>query len=191
MSFQYELEKELKVLLNKEEYNSLLKQFDWDEVRSQTNYYYTDDKDLIKNKGITVRIRECNNIIALQVKVPLHEEGAFHMKKEFETYIKDVPKVIEGSIISNLCSIDLPNVTLAGSLVTKRHICKLVDGIEICLDKSKYFDIEDYELEIEYEENIDPLIFDILNKNKIKYHNNVEGKSRRFFNYLETKPYKN
>lgn len=178
------IEKELKVLLTKGQYDLLIQQFDWDEIRTQTNFYYTNCENHIKNEDITIRVRECNNKVALQVKVPLNEQGALHISKEFETYIKDVPKDIDGTFLSKLCSIPMSNVSMAGFLITERYICNWKDDIEICLDKNKYLNVEDYEIEIEYKENIDSVILDILNMNNINTQNKVEGKCKRFFDQL-------
>ena len=179
------IEKELKILLDKEQYNSLMHQFDWDKAITQINNYYIDNGNHIKNKGITIRVRESNNKATLQIKVPVHEKGALHLKREIETYMKDVPKYIGGSFLSKLCSIPLPNVSIAGSLITECYICNWKDGIEICLDKNRYLGVEDYEIEIEYKENVDPAIFDILKENNVRFQNKVEGKCRRFFNQYE------
>lgn len=179
------IEKEIKNLLTKEQYISLAQQFDWDEIRNQTNNYYIGNENQIKNKDITIRVRECNNKVALQIKIPIHGQGALHMNREIETYIKDVPKHIDGSFLSELCSIPLPNVSIAGSLITERYIYNWKDDIEICLDKNIYLGIEDYEIEIEYKENVDLAIFSILKENNVRFQNRVEGKCRRFFNQYE------
>lgn len=180
------LEKELKVLLNKEQYDLLLRQFNWDEIRTQTNFYYTDKENNSKNQGITIRVRQSNDKIVLQIKIPIdhHEQGALHFNREYETELNEVPEEIEGTFLSNLCSIPLPNVSKVGYLITERYIYNWNDDIEISLDKNKYLNVEDYEIEIEYKENIDPAILDILAKNKIQIMDKVEGKCGRFFNQL-------
>ncbi len=179
------IEKEIKILLNKEQYDFLMQQFDWDEVRTQTNFYYTDNKNYIDKEGITIRVRACNHKAVLQIKVPVDERGALHIKREFETDMEDVPEDIEGTFLSELCSISLPDVSMAGFLVTERSICNWKEGIEISLDKNKYLDAEDYEIEIEYKEELDSAIVKFLEDNDIKIQKKVEGKCRRFFNQLE------
>ena len=178
------IEKELKILLTKEQFVCLVKQFEWDQIRTQVNYYYTDNNNYIKNSGITIRVRECNNTIALQLKVPVSEQGAIHMKQEIETFINEIPQKIDGDFLSKLCSVSLPDVSLAGFMVTERYIYKWSNDIEICLDKNKYLDVEDYEIEIEYKGNIDESIFDFLNKNNIEIKDDVKGKCGRFFSHL-------
>lgn len=185
------IEKEVKVLLSKEEYSLLLGQFDWDEVRTQINHYYTDKENGRKNKAITIRVRECNNKAVLQIKVPMQEQeseeeqAALHLSKEFEAELNSIPKEIDGTFLRELCSIPFPDVRKAGSLTTIRHICNWDDNTELCLDKNNYLNVEDYELEIEYKKDIDPAIIDILKKNKITFHSKTAGKCKRFFNQLK------
>lgn len=179
------LEKELKILLTREQFDCLVKQFNWDKIRTQVNYYYTDNNNYVKNSGITIRVRECDNKLALQLKVPVDEKGAIHMKKEIETSINEIPQKIDSDYLSKLCSVRLPDVSLAGFMVTERYIYNWSRDIEIDLDKNNYLDVEDYELEIEYQENIDESIFDFLNKNNIKIMDKVNGKCSRFFSQLE------
>ena len=63
-------EKELKILLSKSQFDSLCKRFKCEVIYTNINFYYSDNQDIVKNRGITVRVREKNGEIRLQVKIP-------------------------------------------------------------------------------------------------------------------------
>lgn len=71
--------------------------------------------------------------------------------------------------LSELCSNPLPNVSISGLQITERYTCNWKDDIGICLDKNRYLCIEDYEIEIEYKENEDATIFDVLKENNVNF----------------------
>lgn len=235
------IEKELKALLSKDQYDMIIKLFDWHEIRTQTNYYYADKEDQNKNKGITIRVRKYENKVLLQIKVPISEDlkdgqeqklkeeqsssqgtlqpkeehkdpqetlqpkeeykdrqeilqsnekykdgqGALHLSNEYEVELNKIPEEIDGVFLSNICKVSLPDVIKMGHLTTVRHIYNWNDKTEISLDKNNYLDTEDYEIEIEYKENIDPALIELFEKNNIKFQNKTDGKCKRFFSRLK------
>lgn len=75
------------------------------------------------------------------------------------------------------CSND---VKLLGSLKTIRCICNTFPNVKIALDKSFYFNNIDYEIEIEY---VDELSIDIVDRLKmldLHLDKDVNGKNKRF-----------
>ena len=50
-------ETEIKSMIDKDLYESILNAFTWEKVREQTNYYYTDKAGILREKRIMVRIR--------------------------------------------------------------------------------------------------------------------------------------
>lgn len=179
------IEKELKVILDKEKYEILKNQFVWNEVRTQTNFYYSDNRCYIKREGITIRVREYNSKVALQIKIPVSEHGAIHTKNEYEIILETIPQDIDGVFLSELCSLPLPDVSMVGFLITERYISNWNSTTEVSLDKNSYLNDEDYEIEIEYSDKLEPALLDILNKNNIEIKSKVEGKCSRFFKKLE------
>lgn len=174
------IEKEMKILLDEQQYEELYGKFVWEEKRIQVNHYYVDD-ELMKSKDITIRVREYNDNYLLQIKIPLKEEGSTHIKKEIEVILDSVPDVINGEYLTNLCGIEFQDVKKVGCLITERNICNWNAENEISLDKNCYLGYEDFEIEIEYLNTIDIKLFEILNECQINTDGSVKGKCRRFF----------
>ena len=176
------IEKELKVILSEEQYETIKAIFHWDTDVCQTNYYYRDTEDLSENNGITIRIREKQGRYLLQVKVPVSEQGSLHIKKEFEKEVKGIADTISGSDLTELTELTFSDAHFVGELVTQRRTCNAYEGIEICLDRSCYFGQTDYELEIEYTQEYPREVVQILTEAGIHFEHAVVGKYSRFLN---------
>ena len=61
-------------------------------------------------------------------------------------------------------------------------ICNKYQYVEIALDKNSYFDVVDYEIEIEYIGEFPQHILDELEKINIYSGKEVSGKNKRFLN---------
>lgn len=75
---------------------------------------------------------------------------------------------------------DFPAADLAGSLYTQRKLCTDFDYVEICLDKSEYLGLTDYELELEYTADYPEKPLEILKNAGITQGEAVIGKYARF-----------
>lgn len=179
------IEKELKVILTQEQYECLRGRFRWNEIRLQKNHYYVDVHNRMKSEDITVRARECKGKIYLQVKMPIQNEGPVHVKKEFEALLDSIPDEISGEFLTSLCTAEFPTVRRIGDLTTERCIFKWDEHTEVCLDKNSYWNMVDYEIEVEYQGELDEAILNLFAENNIKIENHVEGKCRRFFNIYD------
>ena len=178
------IEKELKSILSKEQYNKISEMLNWEKDYTQVNYYFdSEDKYCLKN-ATTVRIRYKNEKYMIQVKVPIKLDQALHIKKEFEKSIPGFKDVISGSEISFLTGLqDFPTVAHFGSLSTRRKEYSFGSTL-ICLDYNEYNDIKDYEVEIEFENEPDPEVMEKLFSVGVLFDKNVEGKFTRFYNSL-------
>ena len=174
------IEKELKVLLNIEQYNMLKNKYIWENEFVQINYYYLDEKNYLKNNNMTVRIRELNDKYKLQIKIPIKECKALHIKNEYELDVERVYNVLPEMLLKEMCGIQTKNVRLVGHLKTYRKTLLLAKDIELCLDKSQYLDKTDYELEIEYQEIMDDKLLDELKQLGLNFDSKVKGKFSRF-----------
>ena len=178
----YNIEKEIKIALSNEQYKEVERLFVWSETVEQTNYYYIASG----NTGMTsIRVREIDSRFYLQVKAPVSEEGALHIKKEFEKILDSVPEVISSEELSELTGGKLPDARLAGSLHTCRRLCRDFVGVEICLDKSDYLGRTDYELELEYTGEYPSALIDKLEHNGVRADGVVAGKYARFLAALK------
>lgn len=175
-------EYELKFLLQKSDYEKLLKIFSNSDAVTfeQVNYYYDTYDQKLRNKNITARIREKDGKLTGVIKV--HSAGT--------AYSKETSFLVEG--VSNVIFYNGEHLYLQGELYTKRTEINICDGITMMLDYNKYLGIEDYELELEYvpefKEKAEGImlalqaILEYLNSSKLS-----DCKSERFFENLTNK----
>lgn len=178
------IEKELKMMLSKEEYQLLMDKINWDYKINQKNYYYFDENSINLEEKTTIRIREIDNQFKLQLKLPIKKEGAIHIKKEIEKDIEDIPKELSKEFLTELSGQEIGTAKLIGVLSTERFIYKWNDKIEFCLDKNNYLNIQDYELEVEYEDELSEDIFGFLDLMELNYRESTIGKCTRFVKKL-------
>lgn len=172
-------EKEIKILLTKEKYDFINSAFKWNKYLIQTNYYY---KDLSsdENSNMTIRVRQYGDKYTLQVKVPVTRNDSLHVNNEYEIVLTDLPLVISSDMIFNLSGIKMGNCTNIGSLTTRRKIFDYDDTTEICLDMNTYFDSIDYEIEIEYKDEVNNELLEFLKNNIGDLSKKAKGKYTRF-----------
>lgn len=170
---------ERKMLISKEMYEHLLKEYNC--VTSnrilQINYYYdTHDREMHRN-GNTLRIRQLDNQLTLQLKTKEKDGNDIRISNEHSISIQVLPQIIR---INNI------NTYYLGELITERVEFSLNSYI-LFLDKNTYLGKVDYELEIEAknEEDMPTIVFGLM-FNKPSF-----GKYARFLNCLDTKKQNN
>ncbi len=142
------IESEFKVMLTEEQYEAIRSMYAWDGETEQTNHYYDTAELQLINAHITCRVREIKGVHYLQMKLPT---GVEFSRTELEQELgKQLPEALSAQLLNALSGrSNMPDVSRLGSLTTHRSI-KRFDGAEIDLDKSSYFGVTDYELEIEF-----------------------------------------
>lgn len=141
------IENEFKIILNKNQYDNLVKNYKWDKEILQTNHYFDTENFVLSARHITCRVREISGEFFLQLKLPTEVNFS---RVELEKEIDLLPDKIYGNVLKSLAkSVDFPDVKKLGALSTKRLV-KRFDGAEIDLDESRYFGKTDYEIEIEF-----------------------------------------
>lgn len=176
------IEKEIKILLTKAQYQQVEKLFYWDKDYLQTNHYYNDPDNLKENQGNTIRVREKAGEFRLQVKAFISKEGNLHIMREYEKKVDKLHEVITSTDLEDLTGMKFSNLHCIGSLATQRKECNTYEGVTICLDKNTYLDIEDYELELEYTGDYPEYLLVKLKENGIYTgaEEDVDGKNIRF-----------
>ncbi|MFS9370334.1 CYTH domain-containing protein [Streptococcus infantis] len=169
------LEIEMKTLLNQDEYKKLQTHFSGVTPITQKNYYLDTPDFYLRKHKIAMRIRTFENSAELTIKIPqkvgnmeynqdLSLEKANHCLKEC--------KLPQGMILDELTSRGLSTSgwVVLGCLTTVRYEKQTPIGL-MALDQSQYFDIVDYELELEVEDGKQgSLDFqEFLQVNKIHY----------------------
>lgn len=152
----------------------------------QINYYYdTEDFSLDKN-NITFRIRQKDEKLSMEIKCPIEKNGLLRVKNEIIYTIDRVPNCIDlgksdlFNYLDGTC-----NIMLIGSLITERTSYAVKKGIKVDIDKSYYFGNVDYELEIEFEENLQKEALKLLEELTLNGKNVPDGGKRdRFINKL-------
>lgn len=72
------IEREIKISLTQDQYKTAEKLFQWGKIIEQTNFYYIPQRD----SGMTsIRVRQIGEKYFLQLKAPISENGALHVKK--------------------------------------------------------------------------------------------------------------
>ncbi|MCX4316099.1 MAG: glycosyltransferase [Lachnospiraceae bacterium] len=176
------VEYEIKILLTKKQYCHILSLFHWTAIKRQVNFYY-DCKELRNDdRKPTIRIRGSYGKLQLQVKIPHTEDvGAVHIHDEYEKDISILPYSLSAEELNQLCGrTDMEEVHLIGMLVTDRHVDSSFPGLEIALDSNSYLGKKDYELELEYQEEIPADVLEKLSFLNIDFEVRTKGKYSRF-----------
>ncbi len=171
-------EKEFKILLNKDQFITLLKQYPKAEFKKQVNTYY-DTKDFyIRNHIGAMRIREIDHQFIFTLKHRC-QDGV----QEYEVNVSENSTTVfeteEISSLLNSLHIDQP-ITKIASLTTYRALIPLGDA-ELCFDYSEYNGMCDFEIEYEYLRPHDGLaVFnEILAVVNVRYEKNCKAKIQR------------
>ena len=154
-------ETEIKSMIDKDLYESILNAFTWEKVREQKNYYYTD------------------KVAKIQVKLHKNENSPLQICEENEFETEEVPDIINAELAKEITGEDVGELYKMGCAVTIRN--SLVhNGSELCLDKTTYFDKTDYEVEVEYEEKISADLLMKLTSLGVRFNEKCVGKFSRF-----------
>lgn len=181
-----DIERELKVMLSKAQYDKLKSILPSGiEIRQKNTYYDSEDGQLKKN-GCALRIRRTSSGNILTIKKPADEIS----KKEYE-----IP--IEADSLSELSSsqwawiqhhLDLQKpLRQIASFSTCRTIIE-TPAAQIDLDETDFGSVKDYELEYEYHIDHDGIsaLNQILNPLGIKFEKNGPSKIARALSVQST-----
>lgn len=171
----YKIEKEYKMMLKAEEFNSLLNKLPDHEIRVQSNYYYT------ASNNMGMRIRFLNNKYYFTLKHFINNEVREY---EWELINNDIN---DPSITKLLNELKVEKPVFLGELKTIRHLYRFDKG-ELCLDENEYLNKKDYELEYElYNPEIDDFatLEKLLELINLKFTTNKLTKYQRFKDRLK------
>lgn len=154
-----EMEIEFKNMLNKEEYDNLLAEYQLSEnsLKTQTNIYFDTADFQLKNKKMGLRIRKTNSHIEFTLKAPTSNTYTMLEVTDYlDTFNSDVTLVKqvlnrESDVVEYLIreGVQLENLRPIGELTTTRGEVRLESNVLLVLDKSNYYGKTDYELEME------------------------------------------
>ena len=164
------IERELKQLISSQDYIALLSflsSFPSESIE-QLNHYYDTENGYYNSIHTTVRIREKNG--RLKGTVKSHVICNKSIERDFKV-----------SSLPERFVIDERNVFYKGKLHTERKIYRLGNGLILFLDKNSYLDTVDYEIEIEYPEDLE----EIAKTMNTQCSNESLSKSERFYKRKE------
>jgi len=148
------IEIEAKVLLEEEDYKKLAHLFRSEPRYTQTNYYIDNEKRLLAEEGIALRIREKEGHYELTLKTPLSqgllEKNENITEEMFKAYRDQgiFPKGDTARFLTML-DIDVKSLKILTSLTTERIDVDYEGGL-LSIDRNHYSGHIDYEVEFEY-----------------------------------------
>lgn len=185
------IEIEYKILLTKDIYNQIIKDYHRQikNKYTQTNYYFT--HPILQEKKYMLRMREKEDYAELTLKRPINDhnlETNVRLSPQQAKNIKESKKILLQNEITDILQnegIHLQELQQLFSLTTLRYDIVLDEGV-LSLDHNTYLDKEDYELEFEvYDEHIGYHKFlDIINSYHLHYTHNAKSKFKRILDSL-------
>lgn len=179
------IERELKLLVSKEEFHSLLKTLPFSEPWTQTNTYYDSADQIIRKQGGALRIRTIGSKHILTLKIRKDEITHYEYEKEIPT--DQLEKIQDPEILGWLKEYHIPsNLKKTAQFTTIRQVYEC-ENAELCADETEYTDHIDYEIEYEYHRNHDGIseFNQILAQIGQKYIKNCPSKIARAFKTYE------
>jgi uncharacterized protein YjbK len=179
------IEIEAKTLVEKSDYEKLVKLFKNYKAYTQTNYYIDNANCILRKEGIALRIRKKNNSYEMTLKTPLSqgllEKNESLSQEEFDAFEKN------GKFPSNdlkrfltMLDVDTASLRIKTSLTTNRIDVPYFEG-KLSIDENHYSGLTDYEIELEYNNEADAerLLEDLFKKEHIPFLLNKKTKVSR------------
>lgn len=176
------IERELKILVDKEAFQKILNSYEFKKPIIQTNTYYDTHDQIIKKMNGALRIRTIDNkhIFTLKIK----KDSITHYEFEKEIHSSNINEINDSEILGWFNKYDIPsNIKPITSFQTKRYTYDFEHG-QLCADITSYENHIDYELEYEYIDKHDGISFfnHILKKINTEYIKNCPSKIARAMN---------
>jgi 4-methyl-5(b-hydroxyethyl)-thiazole monophosphate biosynthesis len=178
---QKNIEKEYKVLITEKQFQILLNEYPDNKLKDQTNFYFDSYPSLFE-KNIAIRIREIDRKHIFTLKY-LNKNG------DLEEYERELSKfdINDPSLKDIYDKFGIGTLFQIGKLNTQRYQIDDQFG-SLCMDKSNYNGITDYEIEYElFNHRSDRLgrFKNILSKANIEYIPNTISKIVRMKNSMK------
>lgn len=173
-------ERELKIMLTQDQFESLLNSYDFPITIRQTNTYYDTVDHRVKKMNGALRLRKIEDRTIFTLKKRIDPITLIELEKDVDT--DDLRSIEDPEILDWLKQYGISKERVAPivQFSTIRHILNTKDA-QICLDENKFEHSMDYELEYEYKVDHDG-VHDLnvfLNKIGILYTKNGPSKLQR------------
>ena len=144
-----QIERELKCLLDPEQYEFILNSYDFPIKIHQNNTYYDTIDGCLKNRQSAMRIRTIDSKYIFTLKIRTDDITLIELEKEVQD--NKIEHAFEDQEIANWIQIhSIPtDVIKTVDFSTERKIQPL-ENAELCLDQTNFYGHIDYEIEYEY-----------------------------------------
>lgn len=181
-SIRRSVEREVKILLTQQQYEQIRGRFQWTAAVEQVNHYYLDREGQLRAEKVNLRVRQIGNRYWLQVKTLVKNvKGGPSVHQETETDIDGAPDFFDSRTVKALTGVKTQGARRVGALTTLRHTLSVEPEIELCLDKSDYLGVTDYELEIEYTGDRLEAVLALVEQLGLTAGEKPQGKLSRFY----------
>ena len=181
-----QIERELKCLLTKEQYENIMKSYDFPKKIYQSNTYYDTKDGFLKSRKSAMRIRTIDSTFIFTLKIRKDDITLIELEKEIQD--DTIEHAFEDEEIAGwLKQYDIPtNVVPIVDFSTQRCLENL-ECAELCLDQTNFYNHIDYEIEYEYTKDHDGIaVFKhLLAKFNIEYEKNCPSKVARAVMYKD------
>lgn len=179
-----QIEKELKTLVSKEQFENIVNSYEFSKSWKQTNTYYdTEEKD-IKAKGGAMRIRKIGDKKIFTLKIRIDAITLHEYEKEIDC--DSIEEIQDKEVLEWIKSLNLNKKFYATTTFdTYRRIYE-TENAELCADETIYDGTyKDYEIEYEYKKEHDGIkeFNSILSHFGLSYEKNCPSKIARAFNH--------
>lgn len=175
-----DMERELKILVSKEQFNALMNIVNPQDCRKQINTYYDTIHQDLKRQGMALRIRQIENTNILTIKKPLDSITKYEYEREIHTPCLNDTNSEEREWINEHLGFNSEGLQPFVATATLRCI-KVTGHAEICFDQTDFAHHTDYEIEYEYTDDHDGTaeFQKLLNHIGLKYEKNCPSKLAR------------
>ena len=181
------LETELKCMISAEAFERVKAAYKWNGVKTQENHYYSDTSGVLAENRTVFRIRKSGGTYKIQVKAHKNSSSPMQISEETEFDISNAPEIVSAEDGRRYTGLDTGELVKLGFNVTERYSFMPDENTELCLDKTSYFDITDYEVEVEYRGEYPSELIDGLKALGVIFENEAVGKYTRFITSLRSR----
>lgn len=144
-----QIEKELKILVSKDEFDKVVNSYDFTTPWSQTNTYYDTPSQYVRSLNGACRIRTIGDRKIFTLKIRISPDS--HIELEKEVGVDTMTKISDEEVLGWINKYEIPIEELRSiiSFTTNRRIYDLEDA-EFCADETIFSSHTDYEIEYEY-----------------------------------------
>ncbi|MDO4467420.1 MAG: CYTH domain-containing protein [Bacillota bacterium] len=144
-----QIEKELKILVSKKDYETIVNSYEFSSPWAQTNTYYDTPNGYVRSLNGACRIRSIGSKKIFTLKIRISPDS--HIELEKEINVDSMKEIKDEEVLGWIQKYEIPLNELAPiiSFTTNRRIVDL-ENAELCADETIFASHTDYEIEYEY-----------------------------------------